>query len=138
LRVLLLSSTMDTGGQGHRIVELFDSEDGWDVRSMSKDNAYMAYPTDLPYRKRHLEELYQKADVIHVRNDFSLYDPCAAKFGPKPVVYHAHGTKVRGDPNRWVRECRKRNAQILVSTLDLWLLTPGDATWLPSPYRIET
>lgn len=127
---------MDTGGQGSRIVEMFRSTD-WDVRSMAKDHAYMAYPVDLPYRKHLLEELYQAADVIHVRNDFSMYDPCAAKFGPKPVIIHYHGTKFRGNSEHYIREQRKRNAIGVVSTLDLWLLAPDQLEWLPAPYDVS-
>ena len=137
MNVLILAPHMDTGGQGARIVELFAPEDGWDVRSMAKDRAYMAYPVDLPFRRSVLEEMYQKADVVHTRNDFTLYDPCAAKFGPKPVVIHYHGTKFRGNPAYYIREQRKRNAIGLVSTLDLWLLAPEELEWLPSPYDVS-
>lgn len=104
---------------------------------MVKDRQFMAYDVDLPYRRPSLEEQYQACDVIHVRNHFADYDTLAAKFGPKPVVYHAHGTKYRSDPNRWIREARKRNAIVLVSTLDLWLLNPTESTWLPAPYDVD-
>lgn len=132
MRVFILGD-FDTGGQGVRIVEAF-RDSGWEVRSMVKDGMYMDYPPDLPYRRRTADEFYQWADVIHVRNHFTDYDRMAAAFGPKPVVFHAHGTKFRGDPARWVREARKRKAVILASTLDLWLLAPEDSEWLPSPH----
>jgi hypothetical protein len=138
VNVLLISRDFDIGGQGHRIVEAFRRHaPDWVVRSMVKLQTYLAYPTDLPLRRRHLEELYQQADVIHARNSFEHYDQLAAKYGPKPVVYHGHGSKLRGNPEYWIRECRKRNAIALVSTLDLYLLAPDVFEWLPAPYDID-
>ena len=135
--VLLISPSFDIGGQGYRISDAFANEAGWDVRSMAKATSYLHYPEDLPFRKKHLEELYQQADVIHCRVDFRLYDQMAAKFGPKPVLIHHHGSKFRADPHRFLREMRKRNAIRLVSTLDLWLLAPDDLIWLPAPYDVD-
>lgn len=137
MNILVLSGNFDIGGQGVRIAQAFSGEDGWEVRSMSKDATYLAYPIDLPFRRSHLEELYQKCDVIHVRNDFRLYDAMAGKYGPKPVVIHYHGSKFRADPNRLLRQQRERGAIGIVSTLDLWLLAPEELMWLPAPYSIE-
>ena len=97
----------------------------------------MAYPDDLPYRRELAEEQYQAADVVHVRNHFEEYDRLAAKFGPKPVVLHLHGTRYRGNPNATLREMRKRGAVGIVSTLDLWLLAPDDTVWLGAPYNVD-
>ena len=138
LRVLLLSSTFDTGGQGWRITEAFRRvAPDWIVRSMAKIATYIAYPVDLPFRRAHLDELYQQADVIHCRNDFREYDRCAEKYGPKPVLIHYHGSKFRADPNRHIAVQRAHNAIGLVSTLDLWLLAPDDLEWLPAPYHVD-
>jgi hypothetical protein len=136
MKVLVLARTFDTGGQGWRIAEAFRNEPDWDVRSMARVATYMAYPVDLPFRRKHLEELYQACDVIHVRNEFGLYDPLAAKYGPKPVVIHYHGTRFRSSPNEHIREQRKRGAIGIVSTLDLWLLAPDELEWLPAPYNV--
>jgi hypothetical protein len=137
LKVVIASNSFDIGGQGVRIAQAFARHaPDWVVRSMSKVGSYLAYPTDLPYRRRELEELYQACDVFHARLDFTDYDRLAAKFGSKPVILHAHGTKYRADPNHWAREAAKRNALIVVSTLDLWLLNT-DATWLPAPYDVD-
>lgn len=134
----MLSATFDLGGQGWRIHEAFSRlEPDWDVRSVVKDTSYLAYPTDLPFRRRELDRLYLEADVIHARNDFSLYDPLAAEHGPKPLVIHYHGTKFRSDPNYWITQQRKRGAIGLVSTLDLFLLAPEDLVWLPAPYAVD-
>jgi hypothetical protein len=134
----MLSATFDIGGQGVRFAEAFAKHgDGWTVRSMSQESSFLAYPVDLPWRKAQLPELYQWADIIHARNDFSVYDPLAAKFGPKPVVIHYHGSKFRGNPHYYIREQRKRNAIGLVSTLDLYLLAPDDLEWLPAPYDVD-
>ena len=136
-RVLAAIHVMDIGGQGHRIREAFRDDPDWEWRSMVRNPAYMAYPTDLPYRKADLEAHYQACDVFHARVNFGLYDQLARKFGPKPVILHGHGSAFRADPNRYVREARARNAQIVVSTLDLWLLAPNDAIWLPAPYDVD-
>lgn len=137
MNVLIIAWAWDTGGQGGRIAQAFAEEQGWNVRSMAKSNAYMAYPVDLPYRRRSLEEQYQACDVIHVRNHFGDYDRLAKLYGPKPVVIHYHGSKFRGDPNRHIVEQRKRGAIGVVSTLDLWLLAPDDLEWLPAPYNLD-
>jgi hypothetical protein len=137
VNVLIVSSAWDTGGQGVRIAEAFAEEPDWNVRSMAKADSYMNYPVDLPYRRRALEEQYQACDVIHVRNKFDEYDRLAAKYGPKPVVIHYHGSRFRADPNRHIVEQRKRAAVGIVSTLDLWLLAPDDLEWLPAPYSVD-
>lgn len=137
VNVVAVSPSFDIGGQGARLKQAFDRDGECDFRSMVKDASFIAYPTDLPFRRKHLEELYQACDVFHARLDFGLYDELAAKYGPKPVVLHAHGTKYRADPNRFVREARARNALIVCSTLDLWLLAPDDSVWLPAVYSVD-
>ena len=137
LNVLLLSSTFDIGGQGWRIHQAFLPHEGWNVRSVAASTSYLAYPVDLPYRRQSVEELYQAADLIHCRVKFTEYDRLAAKFGPKPVLIHYHGSAFRSDPHRYLREQRERNAIGLVSTLDLWLLAPDELVWLPAPYDVD-
>jgi hypothetical protein len=137
MMALLLTSGPDIGGQGIRMVEAFHDDPEWEVRSMAQQMQYMAYGVDLPYRKALAAEMYQKADVIHVRLRFDIYDQLAAKFGPKPVVIHHHGSLYRADPARHIREAKKRNAIVLVSTLDLWLLYPEESVWLPSPFDVD-
>lgn len=136
MMALLLTTGPDIGGQGIRIVQAFHSDPEWEVRSMARQRQYMAYDEDLPFRKALADDLYQQADVIHCRLRFDLYDQLAAKHGPKPVVIHQHGSLYRADPAYHIREARKRNAQVLVSTLELWLLYPDDSVWLPSPYDV--
>lgn len=135
---LWLTTGPDIGGQGIRAVQAFHRYGGdWEVRSMAQQRQYMAYAVDLPYRKPAAAEMYQRADVIHCRLRFDLYDQFAAKFGPKPVVIHHHGTLYRGNPAFHMREAKKRDAIVVVSTLELWLLYPDDSVWLPSPYDVD-
>ena len=134
---VLIVGDFDTGGQGIRIVEAFRKHSpDWDVRSMAKTAMYMAYGSDLPYRKRHLDELYPVCDVIHVRNHFGDYDRLVANHGPKPVLIHYHGSRFRGAPERHLAEQRERGAIGVVSTLDLWLIAPDELEWLPSPFDV--
>jgi hypothetical protein len=137
VNVLVISWAWDTGGQGSRIAEAFVDEPDWNVRSMAHKDAYMHYPVDLPYRRRSLDEQYQLADVIHVRNHFGEYDRLMKAYGPKPVVIHYHGSRFRANPNRHIVEQRKRGAIGVVSTLDLFLLAPDDLQWLPAPYDVD-
>jgi hypothetical protein len=138
MNVLMVSGSFDIGGQGVRFKEAFARYgDGWSLRSVVRSQSYLAYPTDLPFRSETLEELYQACDVFHARVNFGVYDQLAAKFGPKPLVFHAHGSAYRGDPNRYVREAMARNAIILCSTLDLWLLAPEHSVWMPAPFDVE-
>lgn len=109
----------------------------WEVRSMARQDQYMAYGADLPFRKQLAAELYQQADVIHCRLRFDLYDQLAAAYGPKSVILHQHGSLYRGNPNLFLRQARERNALIVVSTLDLWLLAPDESEWLPSPFDVD-
>lgn len=135
MKVLLLSPTFDIGGQGHRIKQALGRV-GIEARSMAGPS-YHSYPQDLPLRTQPLDELYRWADVIHCRTDFRLYDPLAARHGPKPLIIHHHGTTFRRDPQRLIRQQRERNAVGIVSTLDLWLLAPDDTVWLPAPYDLD-
>ena len=138
MNVVSVSPSFDIGGQGIRLKQAFNRYgDGWTFRSMVKDHGYIAYPTDLPFRRQHLEELYQACDVFHARLDFGLYDQLAAKFGPKPVLLHVHGSKYRADPNRFGREARERGAIIVCSTLDLYLLDPEQSVWVGAPYDVD-
>lgn len=137
MNVVAVSSSVDIGGQGWRIAEAFRNVADWTVRAMSKASSYIAYPVDLPYRKSHLEELYQACDVFHARINFNDYDRLAKKFGPKPVVIHYHGSAFRGDPHRYLRLQRERGAIGIVSTLDLWLIAPDELEWLPAPYDVD-
>jgi hypothetical protein len=138
MMALWLTSGPDIGGQGIRAVEAFHRHGGdWEVRSMARQMQYMAYGVDLPFRKSLAAELYQQADLIHCRLRFDIYDQLAAKYGPKPVVMHQHGSLYRANPAHHIREAKKRGALVLVSTLELWLLYPDDSVWLPSPYDVE-
>lgn len=137
MNVVLASSSFDIGGQGQRIAAAFRNVAGWTVRSVSKTATYLSYPVDTPYRRKALDELYQACDVFHSRVNFKEYDRLAAKYGPKPVVLHAHGSAFRANPNQWVRMAKERNAVILCSTLDLYLLAPEVSVWLPSPYDVD-
>lgn len=137
MNVLVVAGSFDIGGQGYRIAEAFQKCSDWNLRAMSKVAGYLSYPTDLPFRKQRLEELYQECDVFHARVNFKLYDQLAAKFGPKPVIIHYHGSAFRADPHRYLRDQRARNAIGIVSTLDLWLLAPDELTWLPAPYDVD-
>lgn len=138
MKALAVSATFDIGGQGIRLVRAFERYGAdWSLRSMAKTVSYIGYETDLPFRKPHLEEMYQACDVFHARVDFTLYDRLAAKFGPKPVVIHHHGSKFRANPHYYIRQQRERNAIGIVSTLDLWLLAPDDLVWLPAPYNVD-
>lgn len=136
--VLWIATGPDTGGQGSRAVKAFRRYgDEWEVRSVAKLQQYMAYETDMPFRRDSLEALYQRADVIHVRNRFDEYDRLAAKFGAKPVVIHYHGSLFRADPHKFLRKQRERNALGVVSTLDLYLISPEELEWLPSPFDVD-
>ena len=152
MNVVYINPGHDTGGSGWAMKAAFDAEaPDWTARAICRTETYLHYPidivwkprdrgrrmVDLPYRRRSLEEQYQAADVIHVRNHFGDYDRLAKLYGPKPVVVHYHGSRFRGDPNRHIREQRKRGAIGIVSTLDLWLLAPDDLTWLPAPYNLD-
>lgn len=137
MKVLIVATANDTAGQGSRIVQGFRKHTDWEVHSMAKVTSFMAYPEDLPYRRKLLEQLYQECDVIHVRNRFDDYDHLSAKFGPKPVVIHYHGSLFRGNPHHFLRQQRERKAVGIVSTLDLFLLAPEELEWLPAPYDVD-
>jgi hypothetical protein len=156
LSVLVLSFGADTGGQGVRLAAAFRRHaPDWHVRHSAVSTNYIAYPEDLPYRRGHLQRLYEQADVVHVRNTFSglrPYERMAArrKPGHKPglVITH-HGTALRG-PHAgttladWranaaplLAEARARGAVALTSTIDLECIAPDALTWSPSPYDLD-
>lgn len=137
LSVLVVSGSVDIGGQGIRLVQAFRKHSDWLLRSVVKVGSYLGYPTDLPYRRRELEELYQACDVFHARINFTEYDRLAKLYGPKPVILHGHGSALRGDPNRFIREAEERNAIVIVSTLDLYLLCPERFIWVGAPYDVD-
>ena len=136
MRVSSIHSGADTGGQSWRLYQAFRRHaPDWPFRSMTQTSNYIAYPTDLPYRKKTAIELAKNSDVVHWHNGYAT----ARVLGmtDRPSVTHHHGTLFRADPMRYVADQHKYGGIGLVSTLDLWLLAPDEVTWLPAPYDID-
>jgi hypothetical protein len=139
VNVLNISRSFDTGGQGWRIYDAFRRLTDWNLRSMYRPNAfeYLAYPTDLAWDADTARRLYDEADVIHLHNGFSTADILERNRKPKPSIVHYHGTAFRQNPNAHLHKQRQRGSIGITSTLDLWLISPGELEWLPSPYNLE-
>jgi len=88
-------------------------------------------------RIREIEELFQKADILHLHTiitDESEIGPFKIKdfVKGKKVVRHVHGHPlVRSNPDKYRIECQKLKRKVLVSTPDLRLFFP-ESFWLPN------
>lgn len=132
----------DTGGTGYRIARGFaaSTESGeWVFRSSCNPTAvfsWISYPEDVPWSPAEVRRLFAEADVFHARNDWGTLR--SLENGKRiPSVIHYHGTNFRTLWATRLREQRERRAIGLVSTLDLLLIAPDQAEWLPSPYDLE-
>lgn len=139
MKILNISRSFDTGGQGWRIFDAFQRLTDWELRSMYRPNAfeYLSYPTDLEWDGVVAQRLYDAADVIHLHNGFSTAGILERNRRPKPSVVHYHGTAFRQNPTAHLNHQRKRGSVGITSTLDLWLIAPAELEWLPSPYQLE-
>lgn len=139
VRVLILATGSDTGGQGDRIAEGFRRHaPDWDVESIATSRHVFGYPErvtgSMVSRRQIAAEKYPSADVIHLRTTLQghdLYD----RGRHKPTILHHHGTMFRTQHGRIAQQARAMGAVQIASTLDLTLLEP-DVTWIPSPYDL--
>jgi hypothetical protein len=140
MNILNISKGFDTGGTGYRLFDAFRRlEPEWSFRSMYRTNAfeYIAYPVDLEWDGELGKQLYDEADVRHLHNGFAVADIFERHRRKRPALTHYHGSAFRSNPRAFLGQQRKRKAIGLVSTLDLWLISPSELEWLPSPYNLE-
>lgn len=139
MRVLILCSGADTGGQGIRIRTAFDRfKPDWDVRSVSALRNYIDHDEDVFWaaNSSDVQRLYEAADVVHVRNSFDAFKRFARRSGQrKPVVIQHHGSMFRADHRYLMAQARHVGAISLVSTIDL-LRFSREAEWLPIPHDL--
>lgn len=146
MRVLLLSSGADTGGQGIRIKTTIERHlPGWEARSIVASQNYIRFPVDLEWHKigfARVKEHYEAADVVHLRNDFGAYTLMEGRRGHraqrKPAVIHHHGTLFRKATATILSEAERYGAKQVCSTIDLLTFAPeGVVEWCPTPMDIE-
>ena len=143
MRVLILCGGADTGGQGIRIRTAFARfRPDWEVRSVTAGDNYMGYERDVFWSNNvdQIAALYERADVIHVRNTFDAHRRFEKKRHNrrrKPVVIHHHGSMFRTDHSYLMAQARALHAVGLVSTIDLLKYSPKELTWLPIPHDVE-
>jgi len=136
MRVLIFSAGADTGGQGERIRQGFaEHQPDWHVDALALADKYMAYPAQFtgPAHSRvvRARELYDAADVVHLRLTLGAWEKMDRGQG-KPVVLHHHGTIFRGNSFAIAQYAQRIGAVQVASTIDLTMLAPGVA-WLPAP-----
>lgn len=138
MKVLVFAAGADTGGQGFRIHDAFTRLTDWHVDSLALSTKYMKYPEQFSgpayNRVKKVKELYDAADVVHLRLTLAAWDKFDKGQG-KPVVLHHHGTIFRIGHRALAERARRIGAVQVASTLDLTMLEP-DVRWLPSPYDL--
>jgi hypothetical protein len=140
VNILNIHKGQDTGGQGWRIADAFRRlAPDWKLRSMYRPNSftYLEYPADMEWDGEVAKALYAEADVVHLHNGFATADIFERYRHRKPAVVHYHGSLFRQNPRAFLGKQEQRRAIGIVSTVDLWLLSPNQLEWLPSPYNLE-
>lgn len=140
MKVAIISSGQDTGGQGYRIVEGFRRHaPEWTVENVNTMRSALGYPEhfEVPMGRRVViaRDMYRAADVVHLRNSLNPYLRWD-NGNRKPVILHHHGTMFREAHAKLAGKARQAGAVQLASTMDLVALEPGVA-WLPSPYNLD-
>lgn len=134
MRILNVPRGQDTGACGIRTKWAFGKyRPDWTYDMVGGSRNYMITPVDRP--RHEMLDLWQRADVVHFRNDFAHQERIGAP--DRPAVLHHHGTHFRSLHESLNAEAARRRAVQLVSTLDLWLIHPDTTEWLPSPYDLE-
>lgn len=136
MRVLVVASATDTGGQGVRIKRALERHArGVQCDAMAHHRSYIRYPNGHQWDEALLADLYRRADVVQHQNDLSIYRRFdGGQF--KPAVLHHQGTRLRNHGARIKAEAAAIGAVEIVSTVDL-LLSQPKAEWLPSPYDLD-
>jgi hypothetical protein len=132
LRVFSISQGQDTGGWAWRIKTAFDHcAPDWEMRSMVATRNFIGFPIDLYHDQAKLDELYDRADVIHLHNYPMGHDAYDAGQG-KPTIVQYHGTAFRQAHADYAPQAARIGAVQISSTVDLTLLEP-DVIWTPLP-----
>jgi hypothetical protein len=135
VRILHLSLSADTGGQGNAIREAFATvRPDWRIDQMRRKPTWIGYPAQYDYAPGLARRLYRAADVVHLNQSLkgrTLFDPA----GRIPVVVHHHGTEYRRSQEAIDESCRDAGAVQVAATLDL-IGSPG-VEWLPSVVDLD-
>jgi hypothetical protein len=123
-RVLILSPYEDTAGIGITLRRSFDRwAPDWEARAVRRANNYIDYPADIEWpgdtQSAEVEELYRKADVVHVMEQPDILD----ELGPtdaKIIVQHL-GTYYRDNADAVSEQCQALGATEVASGFDLML-----------------
>jgi hypothetical protein len=137
MRVLIHSTGQDTGGQGSRIKELLERHvEGIEVRSAIVKETYIGYPTDVLIRdSRHAQELFDWADVLHLRHRLIAWKQCSGDRA-RPTILHHHGTFFIENHRWFYPEVDGLGIRQFVSGLEMQEMEPG-CTWLPQPHDMD-
>jgi hypothetical protein len=141
VNILSLPLGADTGGVTAAIGRAFEGQDGWEFRSIISTLNYLDYSADLRWSRETVEHYWRWADVIHLHHNLaalSLLRRKSIRVPPRSLVVEYHGTGFREAPERHLNELRRHGALGLVSTLDLWLISPRELEWLPCPVGERT
>lgn len=139
MRVLIVSAGDDTGGVGIGLARALNRHTDWEAREVHRTQNYIDYPTDILWppgqpKPDGLDDLFAKADVIHVMERWQAVQPFDG-WQEKPLVMHHHGAVFRANFGPLVRTVKEYGAIPIVSTPDLCLMDPS-AEWLPNPCDI--
>ena len=135
MRVLNIPGGADTGGNGFRTLDAFRRlAPEWTYDLCVSTMNYMQYPGHR--RWGDAPGIWDRADVVHLRNNFEIER--VLRVEPRPAIVQHHGTFYRTNHNELRAEIHKRgNVVSVVSTLDLWLIAPDESEWLPAPYDLS-
>lgn len=130
MRILSVNAGQDLAGTGIRLKQAFDRYSDSTFNSIARSETYIRYPTDRPWDDA--RELWDRADVVHLHNNFRTAEILEA--GSKPAVIHHHGTFFRENHEALLAETKRRRAVGVAATLDLYLAAPDELEWLPAAY----
>lgn len=137
MRVLNIPGGQDTGGNGWRAYEAFRAfRPDWTYDLRVSKKTYIGYPVPEPWDLDEARQLWAKADVVHLRNNWAIEDKLGGVPG-RPAVMHHHGTFYRSLHESLLYEAKRRHALTVCATLDLWLIHPDDTEWLPSLFDLD-
>lgn len=139
LNALIFNFGQDSAGIGARYASAAARGHGrFRIRSIHKTDTYIEYPFDIRTDAlgTGVRKLYRDADVVHLNHTSYGYDHFD-RGDEKPILLEHHGTILRTNPARVLRQARQYDFEQGASTMDLVAIDPESITWLPAPYDLD-
>lgn len=134
MRLLLISHSVDNGGNGSALKRAIERNTDWQVRYVRRRGSFLGYEADIEWPRKtpmppEVLDAWERADVVMMLGSFSLAQAFPGYERKPKVMYHL-GQGFRDNAASYMTRCRAEGIPQLVTTFDLMGYAP-DLHWLP-------